>query len=97
MRQLVTLAQQPPPRILSDGKVQHRREPHAAQHAQRVLVKAFLRRAHTADQAMLQVSSSAKRIDQLPIQAAADGIDRKIAPPQVLLHIAYKKTCSGRR
>ncbi|MNO40504.1 hypothetical protein D3C76_306530 [compost metagenome] len=90
MRQLVTLAQQSAPSIFGDGKIKHRSEAHTSQHAQRILLEAFLRITHTADQPALRILLSAIRINQNAIQAAAHRIDREITAAEILLHITYK-------
>ncbi|MNI48467.1 hypothetical protein D3C73_1030310 [compost metagenome] len=91
MRQLIPLAQQPPPCILGDGEIQHRREPHAAQHAQRVLFEALLGFTYAADTARAQIPFTAERVNQNAIQAAADRVNGEVPPPQVFFNIAYKK------
>ena len=71
-------------------KTQLRRKPRRAQHAQRVLGKAGVGVADTAQHPGAQVRLPAERVDQTGGRGPGHRVDREIPPRQVFLHIGNK-------
>lgn len=67
-----------------DLEAEHRGEAQSAQHAQRVLVKALRRGAHTADHACGEIRLPSKQIHQSALRVICHRIDGEVAARKVL-------------
>ena len=72
------------------SKIQLGGQPHRAQDAQGVLGKTFFRVAHAAHQAGVQVTAAAVQVDQSLAGGISHGVDGKIPPGKIRLHLRHK-------
>ena len=74
------------PRRRLDLELEHRREPHRAQHPQTIFGKALRRIANRADNSLLQIRSTANEIDDLILFGIEEHpVDGEVPPRRVFL------------